>query len=97
MQRRQERRAVTSKVGVDDVVDGAEDVGEAMIQSENPKSKSKGQSKSKAKAGNEENQSVLGGIQSTGREAPCTVLTVVELRCEGERLLGPPRGAARRT
>ena len=83
MQRRQERRAVTSIVGVDDVVDGAEVVGEAMIQSKNPKSKSKG--KSKAKPGNEENQCVLGGIQSTGREAPCTVLTVVELRCEGER------------
>ena len=42
-----------------------------MIQSENPKSKSKG--KSKAKASNKEIQSVLGGIQSTGREAPCTV------------------------
>ena len=56
-----------------------------MIQSENPKSKSKGKSKSKAKSGNEENECVLGGIQSTGREAPRKVLTVVELRCEGER------------
>ena len=50
----------------------------------------------KAKAGNE-NQCVWVVSQSTGREAPHSVLTVVELVCEGERQLGMPRGAARRT
>ena len=41
--------------------------------------------------------SVLGGNESTGRQAPLTALTKVELRWEGERQLGLPGWAARRT
>ena len=62
-----------------------------------PKSKSKGKSKSKSKSRQQKSECVWVVSQSTGREAPHSVLTVVELVCEGERQLGLPRGAARRT
>ena len=48
-------------------------------------------------AGEREYQSVLGGNESTGRQAPHTVLTKVELRWGGEQQLGLPGWAARRT
>ena len=59
--------------------------------------KSKRKSKSKQVAGNDEKQCVLGGNESTGRQAPHTVLTKVELRWEAERRLGLPGWDARRT
>ena len=67
-----------------------------MIKASNPK-KYKSKSKSNPKAGDGENQSVLGGNESTGRQAPLTVLTKVELRWEGEQQLGLPGWAARCT
>ena len=67
-----------------------------MIKASNP-NKSKRKSKIKQKAGDDGIQSVLGGNESTGRQAPLTVLTKVELRWEGERQLGLPGWAARHT
>ena len=67
-----------------------------MIQVKS-KSKSKEKSKSKSKSRQRKSECVWVVSESTGREAPNKVLTVVELMGEGVSQLGLPRGAARRT